>query len=103
MAHGTHYVYFLDCTSHAGKKCYYTGYTSRTPSQRFAEHVANVQEGNTDKYTGRFRYVKLVCYQSFNSEDDALKAEKIYKLLSHDSKTDLIKAIKTNAKTRKRD
>lgn len=100
MAAGTHYVYFLECTSHNDKKCYYIGYTGRTPSERFREHVKNVQTHNTDKYTGRFRFHRLICYQSFKNEEDALKAEKIYKLLSHDAKTELITAIKKNAKGR---
>ena len=54
------------------------------------EHYDNVRDGNTDRYTGRFDFVKLVWKRSCSSRAEAMSKERYLKNLSHSEKRKII-------------
>ena len=85
------YVYILKGIKRNNEVIYYCGYTSRTPSIRLREHIENVRNRNTNHYTGRLKYVRLVYYESYKSKAKAIRREKEIKKLGHNYKIGLIK------------
>lgn len=51
-------------------------------------HYGAVREHNTDKYTGRFDYVKLIWSKEVPTRADAERLERYLKPLSPDEKED---------------
>lgn len=80
-------VYILECYIDHEFRCYYVGMTSDL-HQRMAYHIEAVRNHNTDKYTGRFDFVKRIWYKKVPSKVDALRLEKYLKSLTPDEKED---------------
>ena len=80
-------VYILECYIDGEFSCYYTGQTNNL-DERMQEHYEAVREHDTDKFTGRFDYIKLVWSKKVPTREDALKLESYLKSLSPDEKED---------------
>ncbi len=89
-----HYVYLLRCKNKNGKITHYCGYTSRSPSKRFIEHIKNVKKGNKKHYTGRQKFVKLVYYETYSDRKSAMKREREIKKFGSKYKLGLIDGMK---------
>lgn len=96
-----HYVYLLKCKGKDNKISYYTGYTSRSPSKRFIDHIRNVKTNNKRHYTGRQKFVKLVYYETYDKRSKALKREREIKKLGSRYKLGLIDGMKNYVRSRK--
>ena len=79
------YVYILNCFKNGKFSCYYVGQTSNLKA-RIGEHFDSVVEHNTDKFVGRFDFVKLKWYTKVAARAEALKVEKYLKSLTHEEK-----------------
>ncbi len=86
----SYWVYILMCYKNRAFTNFYVGQTNDFKA-RIEEHFDNVRERNTDRYTGRFDFVKPVWKKKVNTRSEALKLEKDIKGLSHSEKWDLIK------------
>ena len=94
MANDNHYVYIQKLKSYNDKECFYVGYTSRSVSERTKEHKANIRNHRTEKYTGRFKAIKWVYYETYDTQEEALAREKEIKSKDHDYKEGLIRGFK---------
>lgn len=79
-----YFTYILLCSNNK----YYTGHTDSIP-QRFNRHL--LKQGA--KFTKQNKPVKVVWYQKFDNELDAIKREKQLKGWSKTKKEKLIKGI----------
>jgi predicted GIY-YIG superfamily endonuclease len=77
----TYYVYILACFKAKTFSCYYTGQTDNL-NRRIHEHYKAVKLHITDKFTGRFDFVKLMWYRRVPTRDDALRLESFLKSLT---------------------
>jgi predicted GIY-YIG superfamily endonuclease len=74
-----------------GRFCnFYTGQTNNLRA-RVGEHIQNVMDGNTRRYTGRFDAVRLVWHEKCYTRQDALELEQEIKQMSWSEKMELIK------------
>ena len=76
------YVYILLCEDGS----YYTGYT-KDLERRFQQHL----NGKGAKYTKSHKPVKIVYYEEFEDDREAMRREYRIKQLSHQEKENLIK------------
>jgi predicted GIY-YIG superfamily endonuclease len=81
----TYYVYVLACFIDGDFSCYYVGQTNDLDA-RMEEHYEAVRSHDTDKYTGRFDFVKLVWHRRVPTREDALRLESYLKSLSPSGK-----------------
>ncbi len=79
----TYYVYILECKDKHNQITYYTGYTKDLTS-RFLQH----SQGKGARYT-KGKKVKLVHFETFDDQGDAMRRELEIKKLSQDQKKDL--------------
>ena len=82
-----YFVYIAECLKDGEFSCYYTGQTNNI-DRRKKEHIENVINHDTRKFTGRFDYVKLLWYRKVPTRGDALRLEKYLKSLNPDEKED---------------
>lgn len=94
MANGKHYVYIQILKKHDGSQCFYTGYTSRSVTERTEEHKANIKNKRTSTFTGRFKSCKWVYYETYESKPEALAREKDIKKKGTAYREGLIKGFK---------
>ncbi|MFX0100247.1 MAG: GIY-YIG nuclease family protein [Candidatus Hodarchaeota archaeon] len=87
-----YFVYILECIGKRGKKTYYTGYT-KSLERRFSEH----SDGSGARYT-KNKDLKLVFYQTFKTQKQAMQRELEIKKLSRQKKGELVKDIYINEK-----
>lgn len=87
-----YYVYIVRCVDGS----FYTGY-SRNVDRRMRQHV----KGKGARYLRIHRPEALVHVEEFGSRAEAMRRERIVKLLSHSQKLGLAKS-KANAKRRVR-
>lgn len=83
----TFWVYILECYINGKFSCYYTGQTNNL-NERMQEHYESVREHDTDKFVGRFDYIKLVWFKKVPTREDALRLENYLKNLDSDEKED---------------
>ena len=83
------WVYVLECYINKEFRCYYVGQTGNI-TERMQYHYEAVREHNTDKFTGRFDFVKLIWKKEVPTRADALRLENYLKNLSPDKKEDYI-------------
>ena len=76
------YVYILLCEDGS----YYTGYT-KDLERRFQQHL----NGKGAKYTKSHKPVKIVYYEEFEDDREAMRREYRIKQLSHQEKENLVK------------
>jgi len=70
------YVYVLKCWNNSPHEfTFYTGYTSRTPSQRLEEHK-RYYENKENHFTAQFKYHELVYFERHAERDKAMMREK---------------------------
>lgn len=81
------YVYVLNCFKDGEFSCYYVGQTNNLKA-RVGEHFDSVKEQNTDRFIGRFDFVKLKWFMKVPTRADALRLERYLKSLSHVEKED---------------
>ena len=81
------FVYVLACYIRGDFSCYYVGQTNDIYS-RMQEHYDAVRNHETDRFTGRFDYVKKIWHKSVPTRKDALNLESFLKSLSPDEKED---------------
>lgn len=88
-AKNRNYVYILECYKKGVFRCFYTGETHNI-NKRLMQHIENVKNKDTKKYTGRFDFVKLVWKRKCLTIADAKRLERAIKLLDHSTKRKLI-------------
>ena len=85
-----YWVYILKCYKDREFTNFYVGQTNDIEA-RMEEHFDNVRFMDTDKYTGRFDFVKLIWKWRIYTRKEALELERAIKDLDHSEKWDLIK------------
>ncbi len=76
-----YHVYMLACYIDGAFSCYYPGQTNDIKS-RMQEHYDNVRYHDTNKFTGRFDFVKLIWKKQVATRGDALRVERYLKGLT---------------------
>ena len=76
------YVYILECEDGS----YYTGWC-KDLDRRYSQHL----NGKGAKYTKSHKPVKIVYYEEFEDDREAMRREYRIKQLSHQEKENLIK------------
>ncbi len=80
-----YFVYLIECRGKDGKLTLYTGYTNSI-KRRFAEHSTN----RGARYT-RGKSLRLVFFQKFQTQIDAMRREREIKSYSKARKLSLVK------------
>ncbi len=80
-----YYTYMIECKGKDGKLSLYTGYTNSI-ERRFTEH----ETGRGARYT-RGKSLRLVFYQTFRTQVDAMRREREIKRFSKPRKIRLIR------------
>jgi putative endonuclease len=80
-----YYTYMIECKGKDGRLSLYTGYTNSI-KRRFAEH----RTGRGARYT-RGKSLRLVFFQTFRTQVDAMRREREIKRFSKSRKITLIR------------
>ncbi|NIO23047.1 MAG: GIY-YIG nuclease family protein [Candidatus Aenigmarchaeota archaeon] len=88
-----YWVYLLKCYKRRRFTNFYTGQTNDI-SARLSEHIENVIYRDTERYTGRFDYVRLAWKQKCRTRSEARRLEKEIKQLTQNEKWALVKGRK---------
>ena len=84
------YTYMIECKGKDGRLSLYTGYTNAI-KRRFAEH----RTGRGARYT-RGKSLRLVFFQTFRTQVDAMRREREIKSFSKPRKIAIIKDARMN-------
>ncbi len=85
-----YYIYMIECKGKDGRFSLYTGYTNSI-KRRFTEH----RTGRGARYT-RGKSLRLVFFQSFQTQIDAMRREREIKTFSKPRKIALIRNASVN-------
>ena len=80
-----YYVYVLECFIDREFRNYYVGQTQNL-EVRMQQHYENVRNHVTDKYTGRFDFVKLIWHKEVPTREDSIRLERYLKSLPQNEK-----------------
>lgn len=94
MANGNYYVYIQLLKGNDGREVFYTGYTSKSVTERTKQHKAHIKNKRRKTYTGRSKSTKWVYYETYESKEDALNREKEIKKKNRQYKEGLIRGFK---------
>lgn len=82
-----YYVYILACFKDDSDEdvCLYTGQTNNL-KLRLEEHRESIENGETDRFMGRFDNFELIWYREVETREDAIHLEYYIKGLSRPEK-----------------